>query len=246
LIIEEQGIFLVQADTDSIYVAAPVKRVMDAEAWGKKLAKELSTPTMTLALERVFGRFFSHGRKKRYAGTVVWPEEYTYVRGYEMRRGDSFPYQRRVLSDLLNRILAGEPDDACREARNHVRALGNGEVDVGELVIIKSCKAESEYVHPERMVNVQAARKLKKLGYPWVAGHKVAWVVTDGGTPQTVQPYVEGEHDDMLPDIEYYTKRLLDTISRHNKKDGIVEAFGFDRESMIEVHKPTTIEDWFP
>ena len=94
------------------------------------------------------------------------------------------------------------------------------------------------------MVQVQAVRKLKALGYPFVPGHKVAWVVTSGKTPQEVEPYIEGKHDDMLPDYEYYTNRVLDTISYHNKKDGIVEAFGYDRESMIQVHKPTVIEDW--
>ncbi len=244
LIIKEQGIFLVQADTDSIFVAAPVKRVMDAEAWGKKLAKELSTPTMTLALERVFRRFFSHGRKKRYAGTVVWPEEYTYVRGYELRRGDSFPYQREVLQGLLDKILGGDPEGGCRGARDKVHALKAGSVHNADLAIIKSCKASSEYIHPERMANVQAADKLKKLGYPWVPGNKVAWVVTDGGTPQTVQPYIENEHDSMTPDYEYYVKRVLDTISYHNGKNGIIEVFSYDRDFLSHGHKPTTLEDW--
>ena len=243
--VEEMGIEIVYGDTDSFYVLAPVKRAMDAVKWGQKLAGELSEGLAELDLERVFRRFFNHGRKKRYAGTVVWPEEYVYVRGYELRRGDSFPYQRSVLQGLLDSILAGDPEGGCMGARAKVRTLSEGSVGNDELVIIKSCKAFTEYVNPDRMANVKAVRKLKKLGYPWVPGHKVAWVVTNGKTPQEVEPYVEGEHDDMLPDYEYYTRRILDMISFHNKKPGIVEAFGFDRTTMEEGHRPSTLEEWF-
>lgn len=242
---EREGVEVIMGDTDSLYVLAPVKRTQDAVAWGERLARKYSTDTMELGLERVFRRHFNHGRKKRYAGTVVWPEVYTYVRGYEMRRGDSFPYQREVLEHLLGRILAGEPDVGCKDARDAIRTLRDGRIETERLVIIKSCKAEREYKHPDRLPWVKAARKLKEYGYIWVPGHKIAYIVTDGSSPQQVEPITGGERDkDIKPDLEYYTRRMLDMLCKDREGPGIVETFGFDRESLIQEHRPSTLDEW--
>lgn len=248
--LEEEGITVLIADTDSSYMLAPVKREQDAILWGEKLAKKYSTESLILELEKVFRRFFCHGRKKRYAGTVVHPEEFTYIRGYELRRGDSFAYQREVLGDVLNTILDGRPDDAMVSAVEAVRLLHEGGIQSDELIITKSCRVFSEYKRPDSMPQVQAARKLMELGYPWTPGHKVAWVVTNGKTPQQVEPVVPDR--DIEPDYEYYTKRILNTLCGSGKKDpetgwvdrGIVGVFGYDRITMLTGMRPTTLEEW--
>jgi DNA polymerase I len=239
---------VVYGDTDSMYVLCPAKRTQDNQVWAESIAAALSTDTLELGVERVFRRFFSHGRKKRYAGTVVWPEEYVYVRGYEMRRGDSFLYLRETLDELIRGILDGCPEEACKRVRERIRALRNGEVEGDSLVTIKGCRIDAEYVNPERMAQVRARNKLVAMGYPWVSGQKVAYVVIDSKvTPQEVEPYVEGH--EILPDYEYYVERILNSVAgKKNEKEhdpaGIVQVFGYDRESMVQDHRPTTIEEW--
>ena len=234
--LKNHNIDIIMGDTDSVYLLAPAKRLQDVVAWGQRIASENSTASVDLDLERVFETHFNHGRKKRYAGNVVWPEEYFYARGYEMRRGDSFEYLREIVSNLLKEILARNPDGACKNARDRIKAVRSGRVENKLLVIIKSCRAEKEYKHPDRMAQVKAARKLKALGYPFVDGQKIGYIVTDGETPQQVEPYVEGTL--VVPDFEYYTKRLLDAV------EDIVKCFGFDRESLLQEHRPSTLLEW--
>jgi DNA polymerase I len=247
--LETMGVEAVYGDTDSVYVRCPAKRVQDNKVWAESIAASLSTETLELGLERVFDHFFNHGRKKRYAGRVVWPEEYIYVRGYEMRRGDSFPFQRDVLEHLLYTILEGAPERACLDTRASLRSLHNGEVAPEHLVTIKGCRSDADYAHPERMAQVRARNKLVAMGYPWVSGQKVAYIVTNGkSSPQEVVPYIVG--GDVTPDYDYYTERLLNSVAgKKNEKEhdpaGIVQCFNWDRESMIQEHRPTTIEEWF-
>ena len=176
--------------------------------------------------------------KKRYVGRIVWPqkEEELLVRGYEIRRSDSFDLQSKMLTELFEMILDERNDEALSMVKNTIQDVKAGRVDVEELVISKSCKGLDAYENPDRMANVQAAKKLIEMGYDFIPGMKVSWIVTDSkSTPQKVEPYVSGVDFKGTPDYKYYAERLSQTASR------ITEVFGWEEKDLLMGNQQATL-----
>ena len=179
-----------------------------------ELAKELSARGLEMELEKILSSFFTHGAKKRYAATVEWPKKEFYVKGYELKRGDSFKRQREVLEQSLRLILDSRPDDALKLVTKAVKEIKNGEVDLEDLIVTKSVRSPSEYVNPDSNAGVQAAAKLQARGYPWLPGTKISWVVSNSKqTPMEVEPYIETTDMNVKFDRDYYADRLVRTMS---------------------------------
>ncbi len=78
------------------------------------------------------------------------------------------------------------------------------------------------------MANVQAAKKLIAMGYDFIPGMKISWIVTDGSsTPQKVEPYISGVPFTAKPDYRYYAGRLAQMASR------ITEVFGWTEKDLM-------------
>ena len=89
-------------------------------------------------------------------------------------------------------------------------------------------RSSTIYKNPERMTNVQAAIKFIDLGYEFVPGMKVSWIVTDSkSNPQLVDPYVDGKEFDKEPDWQYYAKRVAATVAR------VTEVFEWDEDALL-------------
>ena len=171
---------VIYGDTDSVFV-----QLKDEDP--HVLAKELSARGLEMELEKILSTFFTHGAKKRYAAMVEWPKEEFYVKGYELKRGDSFKIQREVLEQSLRLILKDKPDDALKLVTEAVRKIKNEEIELEDLIVTKSVKSPSEYVNPDSNAGVQAAAKLQARGYPWLPGTKISWVVSNSKqTPMEV------------------------------------------------------------
>src|SRR3990172_5607050 len=180
--------------------------------------------------------FFTQGKKKRYAGNVVWPKEEFVVRGYEIRRTDAFELQSVAQREIFDLILKGDTNGAVDRAKELVQAVRRGTVPLAPgnrepiemLVISRTVKEEGSYVNPESMTNVQAFRKLKERGQEVVYGMKVSWIVTDGDrTPQEVEPFISGMPVTVEPDWDYYARRLSQTLSY------VTEVYGWDEKSLL-------------
>lgn len=234
--LEEGGNKVIYGDTDSVLFSPGADGLEECVRIGKQLAKQLSGPGMELEFEQVFRTFFSHGRKKRYAGKMVWPREELVVRGYEIRRTDAFDLQSEAQAEVLERILNQDIEGAVKFAREIIQAVQGGRVPVEKLVISRTAKDPSRYVNPDSMPNVQAAMKLEAMGYEFVPGMKVSWVVTDAKkTPMEVQPYISGRPFDGTPDREYYARRLAQTLGY------ITEVFGWDEKSLLVGSQQSTL-----
>ena len=95
---------------------------------------------------------------------------------------------------------------------------------------------EKDYVTPDALPNVQAARKLKEWGYEVVPGMKVSWIVTDAKrSPQRIHPYVSGREFDGTPDWNYYARRLAHTLAY------VTEVFGWDDKSLLAGSQQVTL-----
>jgi DNA polymerase I len=219
---------VIYSDTDSVFFESPEKDLPGTVKFGEDVAKRFSVGGATLEFEKVLDPLFSHGKKKRYVGKIIWPEEGMIVRGYEIRRTDSFDLQGEALTIIFEEILKRDPDGAVAAARAIVNDIQKGKIMPEKLVISRSVKPERSYVNPDRMVNVLVARKLKEMGYEFVPGMKVSWIVTNSKkTPQEVEPYIDGRKFTSEPDWEYYARRVAMTISR------VTEVFGWDEKTLL-------------
>jgi DNA polymerase I len=238
--VEDEKISVIYSDTDSVFMQSPINNLDGSVNFGKEMARRFTTEGGTLEFEKLLEPLFSHGKKKRYVGRVVWPtkSEELLVRGYEIRRSDSFELQSRLLMELFEKILDEKNEEATILVKNIIRDTLSKKVDISELVISRTCKglSEKEYANPERMSNVQAAKKMIEKGYDFIPGMKVSWIVTNGNvTPQAVEPYISGAEFAGEPDYNYYAGRLAQTASR------ITEVFGWNEKDLMMGSQQSTL-----
>ncbi len=226
--LESEKLKVIYSDTDSVFFQSPEEDLDKTVKLSRRIAEEQSRGDIVLEFEKVLNPLFSHGMKKRYVARVVWPEEDMLVRGYELRRSDSFDAQNESLEEVFNHILDGDLKGAMETARNRVDMVRSGNLKKEKLVISRSCKDFDSYVNPNSMPNVQAARKMKERGYRFIPGMKVSWIVTDASrTPQEVEPWIADTEDTIKPDYQYYAQRVAMTLSR------VTEVFGWDEKGLL-------------
>jgi len=236
--LEDEGHPVIYGDTDSVFVLSPHPNLEESVAFGKAQAERFSKGGKTLEFEKLMEPLFSHGKKKRYVGRIVWPDkqEELLVRGYEIRRSDSFDLQSQMLTQLFEKILDEQNEAALALVKGTIQDTMEGKVDPAELVISRTCRGLEAYESPDRMANVQAAKKLIALGYNFIPGMKVSWIVTDGDhTPQQVEPYVSGAPFTAKPDYKYYAERLAQMASR------VTEVFGWSEKDLMTGAQQTTL-----
>jgi DNA polymerase I len=234
--LEDEDIPVIYGDTDSIFLKSPHENLDQTIDFGKQAAERFSKAGATLEFEQVLSSFFSHGRKKRYVGKAVWPQEQTIVRGYEIRRTDAFDLQSETQTAVFERLLSDDIDGAIKTARDVVTDVQNGKIPPEKLVISRTCKNPKEYANPKSMANVQAAEKLLDMGYEYTWGMKVSWIVTNGKkTPIEVEPYVSGRAFEAKPDWNYYARRIAHTLSY------ITDYFDWDEKSLLAGSQQATL-----
>lgn len=226
--LQNDDLKVIYSDTDSVFFQSPKRNLEDTIKISKEIATDYSKGAIILEFEKVLNPFFTHGKKKRYVGKVIWPEEDILVRGYELRRSDSFEAQNQSLENVFERILDDDIEGAITIAKKQIEKTRNGEVELEKLVISRTCKNHDFYKNPESMPNVQASRKMEKLGYKFTPGMKVSWIVVDSKkTPQKVEPWLPDKNLEEEPDWEYYARRIAKTLAR------VTEVFGWDEESLM-------------
>ena len=226
--LEGEGLKVIYSDTDSVFFLSPHPSLEESIKLGQQIAERFSGGDVVLEFEKIMEPFFSHGMKKRYVGKMVWPRQELIVRGYEMRRTDSFDLQSEVLSAVFEKVLEGDNQGAVTYTRGVIDDLMKGSIDPSKLVISRSVREESHYKASDRMINVRVSRKLKELGYEVVPGMKVSWIVTNSkASPQEFEPWIEGRPFTGKPDFKYYATRLSATIAR------VTDSFGWDERSLV-------------
>lgn len=234
--LNKEDLKVIYSDTDSVFFKSNYKNLEDTKELSKKIAEEYSSDDMILEFEKVLNPFFSHGKKKRYVGKVIWPEEDMLIRGYETRRSDSFEAQDESLQELFDYILDQNIEGGIDRAKEWIEETREGKVDEEKLVISRTCKKFSYYKNPDSMPNVQAAKKMQELGYEFTPGMKVSWVVTNAKkTPQEVEPWVPDHELKKEPDWEYYARRIAKTLAR------VTEVFGWDEDALLAGNKQSSL-----
>ena len=271
--VEEDGDEVVYSDTDSIFVIAPVEGAPmnkppggeDLEIWektkvttlefGKSLAERFTREGAELEFETALSSFFSHGAKKRYVGRVIWPREEMLIRGYEVRRTDSFQLLSDTMTDMFEMILDGNTTGAVDMTKSVIDRVKAGSVETSQLVISRSCKGKwnskkeewdfSVYKNEDGLPYVRAAKQRIAEGLQFTPGMKVGYVVTkpeEGEKKLGVRAWLVDEIGGDPPeyDRKYYAERLAKSLGR------VTEAFGWDEKNLLKGNRQTNLNLWAP
>ena len=269
--VEEDGHEVVYSDTDSIFVRSPVDKQApikrpdegddslgewevakrDALRFGEQLADRFTREDAELEFETALSAFFSHGAKKRYVGRVVWPREEMLIRGYEVRRTDSFALLTRTMTEMFEMILDGEEWAAVEMTKSVIDDVKERSTDAADLIISRSCKGTLRrdgsvdftkvYDNPDGLPYVRAAKERIRRGLPFTPGMKVGYIVTNAkSSPMTVEPWLVDEIGEKAPkyDPDYYARRLAKSLGR------ITEAFGWSENELLSGSRQQSIFDF--
>ncbi|WP_049898304.1 DNA-directed DNA polymerase [Halococcus agarilyticus] len=91
-----------------------------------------------IEFEKLYRRFFQAGKKKRYAGHIIWKEgqdvDDVDITGFEYKRSDIAPITKRVQHEVIDRIVHGEDlDEVKTYLRGVIDGFDEGEVDVEQV-----------------------------------------------------------------------------------------------------------------
>ncbi len=226
--LEAEGRHVIYSDTDSVFVQSPHDDLKESIEFGTELAERFSKEGGSLEFEKIMEPLFSHGKKKRYVGRMVWPKEELVIRGYEIRRTDSFELQSEALMAVFDKIMDEKMDEAVKIAKQYVQDTLCGKIAIEKLVISKGCRPFNQYAKPDSQLTVQVAKKLMASGEQFVPGMKVSWIVTNSKkSPQEAEPYVSGRKFIGQPDYRYYAERIAQSLGR------ATEVFGWDDKSLM-------------
>lgn len=244
--LENEGLNVIYGDTDSVFIESGMKTEEETEQMGQSLSERLSAEeNISLEFEKILNPFFSSGAKKRYIGRIMYPDDRkgeTLVRGYEVRRTDSFDLQSEALAKLFEYVLGRDVEGAVTYSRDIVERVRKGDesIPIEKLVISRSVKKFGDYKDGKSLANVRVAQKLIERGETFIPGMKVSWIVVDSRrNPQVVEPFIDGSMFEFKPDWEYYAKRVEETLNR------VLEAF--EEEIDISQKNPgqKTLTDMF-
>ena len=271
--LESDGYDVVYSDTDSIFVCTmsqdntPAKKPDSGSellAWesakeetiklGEQLASLFTKEGAELEFETALSAFFSHGAKKRYVGRVIWPREELLIRGYEVRRTDSFSILSKTMTEMFELILEGDEEGAINLAKSVITEVQQGKIPASDLIVSRSCKGSWDkkygkwvfdkiYANPDSLPYVRAAKERISRGLQFTPGMKVGYIITNSKTsPMEVKAWLVDEigGDPPKPDPQYYVNRLAKSLGR------ITSALNFDESKLKDYAKnPSTQKSLF-
>jgi DNA polymerase elongation subunit (family B) len=149
------GYRVAYGDTDSIMLeigtehsrAEAIERAFDIETYLNEGYEEFAREELgaddhrfEIEFEKLYRRFFQAGKKKRYAGHIVWKEgkdvDDIDITGFEYKRSDIAPITKRVQREVIERIVYGEDEERITDYLHDViTEFEAGNVDLDEVGI---------------------------------------------------------------------------------------------------------------
>ncbi|MEE6208691.1 DNA polymerase domain-containing protein [Salarchaeum sp. III] len=192
-----------------------------------------------IEFEKLYRRFFQAGKKKRYAGHIVWKEgkdvDDIDITGFEYKRSDIAPITKEVQKEVIDRIVHGEDIDSVKDyVHGIIEDFQAGNVDLDDVGIpggigkrLDNYDTDTAQVRGAKYANLllgtnfQRGSKPKRLYLRKVQPEFWRRVESEQGLdPQTDPLYGEFKRD---PDVICY-----------EYADQIPEAFEVDWDTMLD------------
>lgn len=246
--VEEMGHPVVAADTDSVYFLSGEETLDGAVEVMSKIADDLSDGPIVMEPEKVWRTWFNHGKKKRYAGIIVWKdgeklsEPQTKIMGYQTQRTDTCNLENKEVRQILEAIINEENMD--KYLRKLQKRLFEMPYDKEDYIFSSSVKSEEDYKNPSSQAQFRCAEMMREKGAEVFPGQRVSWVVTDGSkSPIVIEPVMNNKIPE--PDKEYYRQRVIHSLAGDSKDPKITMVFGWDDKSLKTGKKITRLDDYF-
>jgi DNA polymerase I len=192
-VIEGLGYHVIYGDTDSCMVVVPpglampeiisTAREIEArlnESYGEFARRELNAEShyFSIKFEKVYRRFFQAGKKKRYAGHLVWKEgadvDQIDIVGFELRRSDYPPITKQVQQKVIEMILKGAGYAPVKEYLGEIiRSYRTGKFSLDEIGIpggigkqLHDYQTDDAHIRGAKYANVQLGMEFSKGSKP--------------------------------------------------------------------------------
>ena len=192
-----------------------------------------------IEFEKLYRRFFQAGKKKRYAGHIVWKEgkhvDDIDITGFEYKRSDIAPITKRVQRRVIEMIVTGDDVDDIEEyVYDVIEDFEAGNVDLDDVGIpggigkrLDAYDTDTAQVRGAKYANLllgtnfQRGSKPKRLYLKKIHPEFFRKLEADGEfDPQTDALYAEFKRDPDVICFEY--------------ADQIPDAFEIDWDKMLE------------
>ncbi|MFP4188491.1 MAG: DNA-directed DNA polymerase [Halobacteriales archaeon] len=254
-IVEEEGYEVVYGDTDSTLVELGDGSVDALVKRGETLEETVNESYDDFALERfnaethrweiefekLYRRFFQAGRKKRYAGKLVWKdgkeldEPDLDITGFEYKRSDVSGVTKEVQQEVIERILDGAGFDEVSEyVRDVVDRFKDGEFGYDEVGVPGGIGQKLDSYDTDTAQVTGAKYANEHLGTNFTSGSKPKRLYVKrvkGDYPPT--DVVCFEYPEQIPDeFEIDRDKMLEKTVR-NPIERILEALGWSWSEVV-------------
>ncbi|MGA2917633.1 DNA-directed DNA polymerase [Methanoregula sp.] len=270
-VIEQQGYKVIYGDTDScmvqlakdldkeqtIVLARQIEKRLN-ESYAEFAKNELNADYhfFSIKFEKIYARFFQAGKKKRYAGSLVWKEgkdvHETDIVGFEIRRSDTPQITKDVQQHVMVMILDGKGREEIRKYLiDEVKKYRSGDYPLDKIGIPGGIgKDLNDYDIDDAHIR-GAKYSNDHLGTTFGKGSKPKRVYIKNIDPDSKYPptnVICFEYGDQVPkefhvDLDLMLEKTLQQpISR------IIEALGWDWNELLNPNKKittgTTFDQW--
>jgi DNA polymerase I/DNA polymerase-2 len=249
----ERGLEVIYGDTDSVMlelgsgvsVEEAIERSHDLEgyindSYDEFAASELGAEDhrFQIEFEKLYRRFFQAGKKKRYAGHIVWKEgkdvDDIDITGFEYKRSDIAPITKEVQKAVIELIVTeGDIEGVKEYVHEVIEDYRDGQVDLEDVGIpggigkrLDDYDTDTAHVRGAKYANLL-------LGTNFTRGSKPKRLYLKKVHPSFWRR-IEDEHPNLVEDDLYLEFKRDPDVICYEYADQIPEEFEIDWEKMLE------------
>jgi len=191
-----------------------------------------------IEFEKLYRRFFQAGKKKRYAGHIVWKEgkdvDDIDITGFEYKRSDIAPITKDVQKQVIDMIVHGNDTDAVKEyVHDVVEEFRSGDVDLDDVGIPGGIGKRLDNYDTDT-AQVRGAKYANHLlGTNFQRGSKPKRLYLEKVHPEFFRE-LEAENPKLVEDPLYIEFKRDPDVICYEYADQIPDAFEVDWETMLE------------
>ena len=249
----EQGLEVIYGDTDSVMLelgsdvtvpeALEQSRQLEAyinDSYDEFARTELQAEDhrFQIEFEKLYRRFFQAGKKKRYAGHIVWKEgkevDDIDITGFEYKRSDIAPITKEVQKNVIERIVTeGDIEGVKEYVHDVIEEFQDGQVDLDEVGIpggigkrLDDYETDTAHVRGSKYANLL-------LGTNFTRGSKPKRLYLKKVHP-TFWERIESEHPEIADTDRYLEFKRDPDVICYEYADQLPAEFEVDWDKMLE------------